>query len=224
MDPVEHHIPGWLCRSCRPDQHERETRPSRCRPPSPSGAAYTMGKLTVEADADWTFWHSYRSLPIDIKDNRPVVLPDSNAPKNWNDVVALRLGAEYRVTDPLALRAGFVYDPTPVPADTMGPELPDADRFNYMVGAGYKVGNVDDRRRLHVRRQDGPHRQQPEPRGGERVQRHLEPATPGWRGWTSGTSSKLTRGGEGPGGPSPRGIRARRVPFRSAARGSARTP
>jgi long-chain fatty acid transport protein len=106
------------------------------------GAAYTMGKLTVEADADWTFWHSYRSLPIDIRDNKGALLPDTNAPKNWNDVVAVRLGAEYRVTDPLALRAGFAYDPSPVPADTMGPELPDADRFNYMVGAGYKVGNV----------------------------------------------------------------------------------
>jgi len=106
------------------------------------GAAYTMGKLTVEADADWTFWHSYTSLPIDIRDNRVPLLPDSNAPKNWKDVVAVRLGAEYRVTDPLALRAGFVYDPTPSPAETMGPELPDATRLNYMVGAGYKVGNV----------------------------------------------------------------------------------
>lgn len=104
------------------------------------GAAYTMGKLTVEADADWTFWHSYSSLPIDIKDNKGALLPDSNAPKNWKDVVALRLGAEYRVTDPLALRAGFVYDPNPVPADTMGPELPDGDKMFYMVGAGYKIG------------------------------------------------------------------------------------
>ncbi len=103
------------------------------------GVSYTMDKLTVNADADWTFWHSYGSLPIDIKDNK-AVLPDSNSPKNWKDVVALRLGAEYRVTDPLALRAGFVYDPSPSPASTMGPELPDADRFNYMVGAGYKVG------------------------------------------------------------------------------------
>jgi long-chain fatty acid transport protein len=104
------------------------------------GASYTMGRLTVNADGDWTFWHSYRSLPIDFKDNRPV-LPDSNAAKNWNDVVALRLGAEFRVTDPLALRAGFAYDPSPVPANTMGPELPDAHRFNYMVGAGYKVAS-----------------------------------------------------------------------------------
>jgi len=105
------------------------------------GVAYTMDRLTVAADADWTFWHSYSSLAIDIQDNKPI-LPDSNSPKNWQDVVAFRLGAEYRVTDPLALRAGFVYDPSPVPANTMGPELPDAARLNYMVGAGYKVGNV----------------------------------------------------------------------------------
>jgi long-chain fatty acid transport protein len=118
------------------------------------GVAYTVGRLTVEADADWTFWHSYNSLRIE----RPTVLatvftgvanpPTTQAPvlgttdsrKAWKDVCALRLGAEYRVTDPLALRAGFVYDPSPVPAETMGPELPDADRLNYMVGAGYKIG------------------------------------------------------------------------------------
>jgi long-chain fatty acid transport protein len=104
------------------------------------GAAYTMGRLTVEADADWTFWHSFNSLPVTIKDQRPPVLVSTESPKSWNDVVALRLGAEFRVTDPLALRAGFYYDPTPVPAETLGPELPDATRLNYTVGAGYKVG------------------------------------------------------------------------------------
>jgi len=106
------------------------------------GVSWTMDKLTVNADADWTLWHSYASLPIDIKDNKGSLLPDTDAPKKWKDVVALRLGAEYRVTDPLALRVGFVYDQSPVPADTMGPELPDADRLNYMVGAGYKIGKV----------------------------------------------------------------------------------
>jgi len=103
------------------------------------GVSYTLDRLTLNADADWTFWHSYRTLPIDIQNNNPI-LPDSNGAKQWKDVCALRLGAEYRVTDPLALRAGFVYDPTPVPESTLGPELPDATRLNYMVGAGYKVG------------------------------------------------------------------------------------
>ncbi len=104
------------------------------------GAAYTAGRLTVEADADWTFWHSYTDLPITIQDQRPPVLVSTDAQKRWKDVVALRFGAEYRVTDPLSLRAGFVYDPTPVPADTMGPELPDATRLNYTAGVGYKIG------------------------------------------------------------------------------------
>ena len=104
------------------------------------GASYTMGKLTMNADADWTFWHSFASLPISFQAHRPPVLVDSNAPKEWKDVCAVRLGAEYRVIDPLSLRAGFVYDPSPVPAGTMGPELPDSTKLDYMIGAGYKIG------------------------------------------------------------------------------------
>lgn len=103
------------------------------------GAAYTMGKLTVEADADWTLWHSFGSLPITIENPVPTLFSTNN-PKQWEDVCALRLGVEYRVTDPLSLRAGVVYDPSPVPASTMGPELPDSNRMNYMAGVGYKVG------------------------------------------------------------------------------------
>ncbi len=104
------------------------------------GIAWTMDRLTLEADADATFWHSFRSLNIDIANNTPL-LPDSFTAKNWDDVVALYIGGEYRVTDPLALRLGFRYDPTPVPAETMGPELPDATRLYYTAGAGYKFSN-----------------------------------------------------------------------------------
>jgi long-chain fatty acid transport protein len=103
------------------------------------GAAYTMGRLTVEADADWTFWSSFTDLPITIQNPVPT-LPSTANPKQWEDVVAFRLGVEYRVTDPLSLRAGFVYDPTPVPASTLGPDLPDSNKLDYMVGAGYKIG------------------------------------------------------------------------------------
>jgi len=104
------------------------------------GIAYVLDRLTLEADASWTFWHSYKSLDIDMKDNR-LFLPDSPNRKDWKDVVAFYLGAEYRVTDPLAVRLGFRYDPTPVPADTMGPELPDSDKLYYCAGAGYKISN-----------------------------------------------------------------------------------
>ena len=103
------------------------------------GAAYTIGKLTVEADADWTFWSSFSSLPITVQNPVPTLFSTDN-PKQWEDVIAFRLGVEYRVTDPLSLRAGFVYDPTPVPGSTMGPLLPDSTKLDYTVGAGYKIG------------------------------------------------------------------------------------
>jgi long-chain fatty acid transport protein len=104
------------------------------------GMAYNWDRLTVEADIDWTFWSSWKRLDIDIQDQGALVA-DINSNRQWEDVAAFRIGAEYRVTDPLALRVGFVYDPTPVPAETMDAFIPDADRLNYMVGAGYKFGN-----------------------------------------------------------------------------------
>ena len=36
------------------------------------------------------------------------------------------------------LRAGILYDPTPSPQDTITPELPDANRINIALGAGYQ--------------------------------------------------------------------------------------
>jgi long-chain fatty acid transport protein len=101
------------------------------------GVAYTLDRLTLSADADWTFWSSYKELKIVNTGFPPYSVTRT---KSWVDVCAVRLGAEYRVTGPLALRAGFVYDPTPTPASTMGPELPDATRMDYMLGVGYKVG------------------------------------------------------------------------------------
>ena len=104
------------------------------------GVAYILDRLTLEVDLDWTFWSAFKTLKIDI-DNNNDLLPDANRPENWKDVVGVDVGAEYRVTDPLALRIGFRYDPSPVPADTLSPLLPDADRFFYCAGAGYKFRN-----------------------------------------------------------------------------------
>jgi len=92
-------------------------------------------KLTVEFDADRFGWSSYDSLDILFDEN--TVLPDSLNRKDWNDVWAYRFGAQYAVTETLDLRVGYARDNTPVPNDTIGPELPDADRNNYTFGFGY---------------------------------------------------------------------------------------
>ena len=92
-------------------------------------------KLTVEVDADRFGWSSYDSLDIIFSDDS--MFPDSLNRKDWNDVWAYRIGAQYALTDNLDLRLGYARDNTPVPSDTMGPELPDSDRNNYTFGFGY---------------------------------------------------------------------------------------
>ena len=104
------------------------------------GLAYKpTEKVTLEADLDWTFWSSYQDLTIVVENPRGP-LQTSSSPKRWNDVVALRVGGEYRMNPALALRAGYAYDPTPVPGDTLSAELPDANRHNFTAGIGYTAG------------------------------------------------------------------------------------
>ena len=42
-----------------------------------------------------------------------------------------------------ALRAGFIYDPTPVPSQYLTPQLPDIDRDDVTIGATKELGNID---------------------------------------------------------------------------------
>ena len=59
--------------------------------------------------------------------------------KDWRNTFQLRMGAEYKVLqDNLPVRLGFIYDQSPVPDDTAGPELPDTDRYWLAFGLGYR--------------------------------------------------------------------------------------
>ncbi len=95
------------------------------------------GKFKLGLDAHWTDWSSFQSLDLNFED--PAV--STSLAKRWEDTVSLHLGAEYLVTAQLAARLGFVYDPTPSPADTLTPDLPDADRYRGTVGLGYRLGD-----------------------------------------------------------------------------------
>jgi long-chain fatty acid transport protein len=120
------------------------------------GVAYRfLDKLTIEGDVDWTFWSSFDELNIQNESSPALTSTPTGRQRNWKDVAAFRIGGEYRVTAPLAIRLGFAYDKTPVPASTMGAELPDADRLNYMAGVGYKFANwTIDGSYFYVRKKD----------------------------------------------------------------------
>ncbi len=101
----------------------------------------SFSKLTLSADLQWVGWSSFKSLNLDFENNTAAVT-DSSFPKNWNDVINFRLGAEYELSPSLALRMGYVWDPTPVPPETLDTLLPDNNRHNVSIGLGYKSGPI----------------------------------------------------------------------------------
>jgi long-chain fatty acid transport protein len=100
-----------------------------------------LSNLTLSFDLQWVGWSSFRSLSLDFE-NDPGGILDSSVPKNWNDVINFRLGAEYELSEALALRMGYVWDPTPVPPETLDTLLPDSNRHDVSIGLGYKSGSI----------------------------------------------------------------------------------
>jgi long-chain fatty acid transport protein len=98
-------------------------------------AAFPLPNLTVSANIDILTWSTYDVLQIDFVDAPEL---SSAERRDWNNTFALRVGLEYKALgDNLPLRLGLIYDQSPVPDTTVGPDLPDADRFLVAVGLGY---------------------------------------------------------------------------------------
>ncbi|MGA3286922.1 MAG: outer membrane protein transport protein [Bacteroidota bacterium] len=100
------------------------------------GVAYkAMENLEVEADYQYVGWSSYKELAIGFKAD-----PTKNEvmTKNYQDTYILRFGAEYTMDD-IQLRAGYLYDHSPVLTAYVDPMLPDANRNGYNIGVGYKI-------------------------------------------------------------------------------------
>ncbi|MDD2773023.1 MAG: outer membrane protein transport protein [Elusimicrobiales bacterium] len=102
------------------------------------GASYkATEKLRLNFDVDYTGWSSYDQLNINA-DNSALT---SIQYKNWNNVVAFRIGGEYDLNDMWKVRAGYMNDATPVPDNRFEPRIPDATRNGYSAGVGFKKGD-----------------------------------------------------------------------------------
>jgi len=108
------------------------------------GAAYRpIPKLEVEANVIWTNWSQFKSLDI--------VVPTSAGgtmtlvtDEEYEDKVSARIGVEYSLPDiGVGLRAGYIYDPTPIRPQYLTVQLPDIDRNDVTIGASKAFGNYD---------------------------------------------------------------------------------
>ncbi|WP_372807905.1 OmpP1/FadL family transporter [Pontiella sp.] len=96
------------------------------------GVANTsINNLSLGVDLVWTEWSTYDQIAIETSAG------DTVAAKDWKDVWSFRVGGEYALGENWKLRAGYVWDQSPVPETTRTPELPGTDRQMLMAGAGW---------------------------------------------------------------------------------------
>jgi long-chain fatty acid transport protein len=93
--------------------------------------------VTLELDYNLTLWQTYDELTIHFN-NDPSGQLSKPSKKNWKNTSCVRLGMEYKWKDTFKLRAGLIWDQSPAPNATLGPELPDADRLVWTIGLGYE--------------------------------------------------------------------------------------
>ena len=99
--------------------------------------------LILSLDVHWTQWSKENVIITDYENSLWKILFSATPKKeeemvlHWKDTTQIRFGAEYRVSDALAIRAGYYMDPSPAPDETMNVLLPSFD-FNVITfGVGY---------------------------------------------------------------------------------------
>jgi len=120
--------------------------------PATVGLGYSCqptAQLKVEADVEWIQFSRYGALTLDAGSDNPLLHPagdptpplaPATVPQDWKDALTAGLSAEYQLCPDWALRAGYQFIQSPVPAATLAPTLPDDDRSLVSVGLGYKHG------------------------------------------------------------------------------------
>lgn len=93
-------------------------------------------KWTMEAGIVGTFWSSYDQILIQYT-GEDKANPFIRNLKNYKDTFRINFGTEYKLNDTWAVRAGYVFDKSPINEKAMDTLVPVDDRHIASVGAGY---------------------------------------------------------------------------------------
>jgi long-chain fatty acid transport protein len=89
--------------------------------------------------ADWSLFGFSSLRSIDIDFSNPAT-QDSSLVQNWRDAAIYSGGLHYRATDTVTLRAGYVYNESPVTnAALRSPRIPDSNRRWITAGLSWKA-------------------------------------------------------------------------------------
>lgn len=92
-------------------------------------------RLAVYGDVTWTNWSQFKNLNA-FRDDGTLI---SSTPQRYHNSFFVAVGASYKVTDTLTLRAGTAFDKTPVENPYRTARVPDNDRYWLAIGASYRI-------------------------------------------------------------------------------------
>jgi long-chain fatty acid transport protein len=105
------------------------------------GISYTFNKkLTLAASGTYTQWDAFKQITLTYGTVDGKTVPATTIDFNYENAWAYRVGIDWKATEKLAVLAGFVYDQTPQPDESVSPLLPDANRTGYSIGLSAKIG------------------------------------------------------------------------------------
>jgi long-chain fatty acid transport protein len=91
--------------------------------------------VTLHGGVEFTNW-SRLKMPAVV--NQITLTPATALPFHYDDGWQFSFGGEYRLDDRWTLRAGAAYELSPIDTQVRSVRVPDADRIEVSVGAGYK--------------------------------------------------------------------------------------
>ncbi|MBK7856279.1 MAG: TonB-dependent receptor [Bacteroidetes bacterium] len=95
--------------------------------------------VRAQFEINYTGWKTFDAIDFDFPEAYAELNASGKLERQYKNAVAVRLGAEWDVNTKFTLRAGAVYDQTPVKDGYVSPDLPDANKYAFAGGLGYNV-------------------------------------------------------------------------------------
>jgi len=104
-----------------------------------AGFGYTgFDRTTLSVDYSYVGWKSFKQLPVNFKGPAPSKV----LVEEYNNTSSIRFGAEHRLLNGVALRAGLAGATSAAPDQTVTPLLPEMDRGYGTLGAGIPLMGI----------------------------------------------------------------------------------
>ncbi|MEH6449524.1 MAG: outer membrane protein transport protein [Oleispira sp.] len=105
-------------------------------------------RLQLVAGSTWTQWSVFESFDVISTESTPGMIETlgglgegyiGHIEENWNDTIAVAIGANYQLNDDWLIRSGYANDQSPVSNTYRTARVPDNDREWISAGFNYRI-------------------------------------------------------------------------------------